>query len=128
MKIFKLLFALVLVTFIFSGCKYDFIVPEEVVDPDDPDVEVVSFSEDIIPIFSDNNCTACHDTGGQIPDLTAANAYSSINTSRYINTSSPEESNIYTRPHPSNSGSHPKYSEAEAALVLTWIKQGAENN
>ena len=128
MKTFKFIFALVFVTVLFGGCKYNFIVPEDVIDPNDPNVEEVSFVSDIIPVFLDNNCTACHDPGGQIPDLTAANAYSSINTTRYINASSPAESKLYTRPHPSNTDSHPKYSEAEAALVLTWIQQGAKNN
>lgn len=128
MKKLLLIVTVVFLALVYTGCKYDFIVPEEVIDPDDPDVEQVSFSEDIIPIFTGNNCTACHGTGGQIPDLTPDNAFSSLNTSRYINTSTPEESLIYTRPHPEGSGSHPKYSEADAALILVWLKQGAENN
>jgi hypothetical protein len=128
MKIFKLLFAVVAVTLVLSGCKYDFIVPEDVPDPDDPNAEQVSFSQEILPIFSAHSCTSCHDTGGQMPDLTAENAYSSINTTRYINFDTPEESLIYTRPHPSNTGSHPTYSEAQAAKLLLWINQGAKNN
>ena len=127
MKIFKLLFAVVAVTLILSGCKYDFIVPEDVPDPDDPNAEQVSFAQEIQPIFT-NNCTSCHDTGGQMPDLTAGNAYSSINTTRYINFDTPGESLIYTRPHPSNTGSHPTYSESQAAKLLLWINQGAQNN
>lgn len=128
MKKLLLIVAVVFMAFVYTGCKYDFIVPEQVIDPDDPNVEQVSFSEDIIPIFTGNNCTSCHDTGGQMPDLTPENAYSAINTTRYINFSSPEESVIYSRPHPDGTGSHPKYTEAEAALILVWIKQGAENN
>ena len=128
MKIFKLLFALVLVTFIFSGCKYDFLVPEDVPDPDDPNAEQMSFSQKIQPIFVQNGCVGCHKTGGQMPDLTEGNAYSSINTSRYIDRNSPEESLIYNRPHPSNTGSHPKMTESQAATLLLWIKQGAQNN
>lgn len=127
----KKLLLIVVVLFLalgYTSCKYDFIVPEEVIDPEDPNAEEVSFSEDIIPIFTGSNCTSCHDTGGQMPDLTPENAYSAINTTRYINTSTPEESVIYTRPHPDGSGSHPKYTEAQAALILTWIKQGAANN
>ncbi|MFW6370148.1 MAG: c-type cytochrome [Bacteroidota bacterium] len=128
MKTLKLIFTIVAVALLFSQCQYDFIVPEEIIDPDDPSAEEVSFSAEIIPIFA-NNCTACHNTGGQRPDLTAENAYSVLTgTTRYINEDTPEESLIYTRAHPSNTDSHPKYSEAEAALVLTWIKQGAQNN
>jgi hypothetical protein len=127
MKIFKLLFALVVVSLIFSGCKYDFIVPEDVPDPDDPNAEQVSFAQEVQPIFS-TSCTSCHDTGGQMPDLTDGNSYAAINTTRYINFDTPEESLIYTRPHPSNTGSHPTYTESQAATLLLWIKQGAQNN
>ena len=114
-----------------TGCRYNFIVPEEVpvIDPDDPSQEVL-FSEDILPIFTNNNnCTSCHKTGGQMPDLTAGNAYSAINSSRYINPDSPDQSRIYTVAHPDNEGhSQKKYTATEAALVLAWIQQGAENN
>jgi len=113
---------------IFGGCAYNFIVEEEVIDPSDPDAPEVSFSTEIVPIFT-SKCIACHYTGNQIPDLTASNAYSSVNTSRYIKTSSPESSLIYTHPDPGTSEHNwAKYSEAEAALVLTWITQGAQNN
>lgn len=120
------LFAFILVALLFSQCKYDFIVPEEVIDPTDPTIEDVSFASEIAPIFNTLDCTACHSTGGVSPDLTSSNAYSSIVPS-HVNLDSPGESEIYTKPSPS--GSHPKkYSEAQAALVLTWITQGAKNN
>ena len=129
MKTLKIFFALVVAVLLFGQCTYDFIVPEEIVviDPDDPNAEQISFSTQIIPIFS-AKCTSCHTTGKQMPDLSAANAFSSINSSRYINSSSAANSKIYTRPNPANTDSHPKYSEAEAALVLAWIQQGAKNN
>ena len=124
MKTLKLV-AVIFVALLFSQCTYDFIVPEEVIDPDDPNVEEISFATEIAPIFTSLDCTACH-SGGIPPNLTSANAYSSIVPSR-VNLDNPEESKIYTKPSPS--GSHPKqYSDAQAALVLTWIKQGAKNN
>lgn len=125
MKALKIIFSIALMALIFGGCAYNFIVEEEVIDPEDPDAPEVSFSTQIVPIFS-AKCTACHYTGNQMPDLTPDNAYNSLNSSRYVNTSAPETSLIYTKPHPS--GNHMKYSEAEAALVLTWITQGAQNN
>lgn len=125
MKTLKL-FAVILVALLFSQCKYDFIVPEEVIDPDDPDVEDVSFATEVAPIFTSIDCTACHKTGATSPDLTSANAYSAI-VPKYVDLDNPEESEIYTKPSPS--GSHPKkYSEAQAALILTWITQGAQDN
>lgn len=134
MKILKLLLAVFVVALLFSQCKYSFIVPEEVppvVDPGDPDAPQMSFATDIIPIFNSGNyCIACHTTGKQLPDLTAANAYSSLNTSRYINKTTPDQSKIYVHPNPANPGEHTqkKYSAAQAATVLLWIQQGAKNN
>lgn len=104
-----------------TSCQYEFIE----IDEPDPNVPV-KFSEDILPIFSANNCTACHRTGGTSPDLSMANAYNSI-VPALINTSNPEASRIYTVPAPSSSHGA-RYSLAQASLVLTWIRQGAENN
>ena len=123
-NIYFLLFAL---TLIFNACTYDYIVKEEL-----PPIDVtvpVSFSTQIVPIFT-NSCVACHKTGGQAPDLTAANAYNSIKTMNLVNTATPESSVIYTEPNPANTSVHAwkKYTAAEAQLVLTWIQQGAKNN
>jgi hypothetical protein len=126
MKIkFKILLLVVIAAFMTSSCKYDWIIPEEIPDRD-PDKEI-SFSEEILPIFnSGNNCTACHN-GGQIPDLREENAFSSLNSTRYINKTSPEESRIFTYPHPE--GNHyKKYTLTQADLLLAWIQQGAKNN
>lgn len=119
-----------MVILLMSGCVYNFIVPEDVPDPGDPDLPEISFKQEIVPIFTNgNNCTSCHDTGGQIPDLTADNAYNSLNSSRYINSSTPEESKIYTWPHPdTDSHKQKKYTQTEAANILIWINQGAKDN
>nr|WP_321357427.1 hypothetical protein [uncultured Draconibacterium sp.] len=124
MRTLKTLLSLIVLAIIMSGCAYNWIVEEEVIDPGDPDAPDVSFSAEIAPIF-DSKCTTCHYTGNQNPDLTPANAYNSINSNRYVNTSDPESSLIYTKPLSSHSQT---YSTAEAALVLTWITQGAQNN
>lgn len=132
MKILKLLLAVMVVALLFSECKYSFIVPEDipVIDPNDPGAVQVSFATDIAPIFNaNNNCTSCHKTGSQIPDLTTDNAFKSLNSSRYINDSSPAESLIYKHPHPDLGSAHQKkYTAAQAVLVLGWIQQGAKNN
>lgn len=132
MKILKLFLMLVLIIFLFSECKYSFIVPEEilVVDPDDPDAPKLSFAKDILPIFTNgNNCTACHNTGGTSPDLTAGNAYASLNSKRLINTAAPAESKIYQYIEPGTAThTRKKYTAAQAALVLGWIQQGAKDN
>jgi hypothetical protein len=131
MKTLKFLITVVVIALLFGGCKYDFIVEEEipVIDPGDPNAEQISFSTAILPIFTTgNNCTSCHSTGKTAPDLTAANAYSAI-VSKYINTTTPEQSTIYTVPKPDVSGhSQKKYTANQAALILIWIQQGAKNN
>lgn len=132
MKILKLLLAVFVVTLLFSQCKYSFIVPEEVVvvDPDDPNAPQVSFSKDIVAIFNDGNyCTSCHTTGKTLPDLTKDKAYASLNSNRYLNSTTPEDSKIYAYPNP-NTATHKQkeYSSSQAATVLLWIQQGAKNN
>ena len=113
---------------IFGGCAYNFIVEEQVIDPNDPNAPAVSFSGEIVPIFT-SKCVSCHNTGGQLPDLSADKAYASLNTNRYTSTSSPESSLIYTHPSPTTSEHDwAKYSDAEAAKVLTWVTQGVKNN
>jgi hypothetical protein len=128
-KLFKILLLVFVVGFLASGCKYDWIIPEEVpvIDPNDPSQQL-SFSEDILPIFtSGNNCTACHN-GSQRPDLRADNAFNALNSTRYINKATPEESRIYTVPHPDMGDHYKEYTATQAALVLAWIQQGAQNN
>lgn len=106
------------------GCEYETIE----IDEPDPDVPV-SFSNEIVPIFNNNNnCTACHGVGATPPDLTPANAYNSI-VPALVDLDDPEASRIYAFPAPT-SATHgfKKYTQTQAALVLTWIRQGAENN
>ena len=125
MKKHSIFLIVILVTLLFTGCKYDFILPEEVA-PIDPNVPI-SFSTQIAPIFSTGDkCTSCHKSGGQTPDLTSANAYSQI-VPGLVNLTTPETSMIYAFPG-SSSHSWKGYTANEASLVLEWIKQGAKNN
>ncbi len=91
----------------------------------------VSFTGDIIPIFNNScNSSGCHSAGGKAPDLTAASAYNALLNGNYINTGDPANSELYQwmtgkkgTPMPV-SGINKNYN----ALVLAWIKQGAQNN
>jgi hypothetical protein len=120
-KSIRMLLMVIVFAFGTASCEYEFVE----VDQPDPNVEV-KFSEMILPIFSNNNCTACHQTGGTPPDLTADNVYNSIFPD-LVNIDDPEASAIYTVPAPSSNHSA-KYSPAQAALILAWIQQGALNN
>ncbi|MEN8249583.1 MAG: hypothetical protein ABFS32_11670 [Bacteroidota bacterium] len=104
-----------------TSCYYETITPEL---PEPPEGDV-SFATEIQPIFT-AKCISCHPTMGGL-DLTEGNAYSNINDPKYINSTTPAESLIYTKADAS--GSHPaKYTAAESLLLLTWIEQGANNN
>ena len=128
MKTLKFIFAVVVVALILGGCKYDFIVPVEIPEPDENNP--VSFATQIVPIFTTDNCISCHfaGNGGHAPDLTSANVYSEI-VPALVNTSDPESSIIYDYPSPStDKHAWKKYSPAQAAYILNWIKEGAKNN
>jgi hypothetical protein len=91
----------------------------------------VSFAKDIIPIFNSScNISGCHTAGAKAPDLSAANAYNSLSVGNFYNTTAAENSLIYqwmtgkkSTPMPVG-GINKDYN----ALILAWIKQGAQNN
>ncbi|MCD4682046.1 MAG: hypothetical protein K8R86_02080 [Bacteroidales bacterium] len=130
--IYQVLLILFCVT-IFASCEYDFVEPEPQSPPPDPG-ETISFNDQIVPIFtSGDKCTLCHKTNSTDPDLTPDNAYNSITNMGLVNTDSPADSEIYTYASPAVNNSHStppkqKYTENEAAFVLQWIEQGAEDN
>jgi hypothetical protein len=121
-----------LVIGLISGCYYDEVIPDVSIYEEDPNGEV-TFSEDIIPIFNAGcNSSGCHGSvpGDIAPDLSTANAYSSLFNGGYINVDKPEQSELYqwvngnrSTPMPIN-GTDPKI----ASAILSWITQGAQNN
>ena len=109
-----------------TGCKYNWILPEEV-EPPNPDGNPVSYATQVQPIFT-AKCVGCHNTGGTAPDLTTGKSYSQV-VPAHVNLSAPAESDIYKFPSPTSTvHTWKKYSTSEAALVLTWIEEGAKNN
>lgn len=108
-----------------SACEYEFI---ELKKPDiDPDVPL-SFKSDIVPIFQDDGCVACHSTTGIAFSLEEAQAYQSIQNNNLVDTANPQSSPLYVVPDPNSAEQHDKYSVDNAAKVLIWIQQGAKNN
>ena len=116
------------IIFLGQGCYKDktvlFDTTEDITRP-------VSFATDIIPIFNKScNLSGCHSSGGKAPNLTDANAYNSLITGNYVNTGDPKSSTVYlwitgkkSTPMPVG-GINKDYN----ALILAWIKQGAQNN
>ena len=112
----------------FTGCYKD----RTIIFESGPEVtRPVGFANDIIPIFNKScNTSGCHSKGGQIPDLTAANAYNALTIGNYMDKSTVANSLLYLKltgnkgtPMPV-SGINKDYN----SLVLAWLKQGAKNN
>lgn len=111
-----------------AGCYRDKTV---LLDTGEEITRTVTFGGDIIPIFNSScNLGGCHNSGGKAPDLSAANAYNALLNGNYINTGNPVSSVLFQwmtgkmgTPMPV-SGINKDYN----ALVLAWIKQGAQNN
>ncbi|MDZ4708596.1 MAG: hypothetical protein SH818_09385 [Saprospiraceae bacterium] len=100
-------------------------------DTSDEITRTVSFTNDILPIFNNScNSSGCHNSGGKSPDLTASNAFNALSGGNFINTAEPQNSEIFQwmtgkrgTPMPV-SGINKDYN----ALIVAWIKQGANNN
>ena len=109
-----------------TGCRYNWILPEEDVDPN-PGGEPISYATQVQPIF-DNKCVSCHNTGGTAPDLSTGKSYNQV-VPGHVNLATPAESDIYYFPSPTSTvHTWKKYSSNEAKIVLTWIEEGAKNN
>jgi hypothetical protein len=130
LDLFKILGVLIIISFL-SSCEYEFIeLPDNIVPPP-PDttdsVNIISFSQEIAPIFTNDGCISCHNGSFKF-DLGPANAYNSIISNNLVVAEDPSNSKIYTYPHPIT-GAHHKYSTvAEADSIAKWIYQGALNN
>ena len=115
-----------------AGCKKDttyIIKPMPVVV-----TKLVSFSKDLVPLFTQNCAVAgCHGAGGKAPVLAADKAFNSLmaNTD-YINVKSPEDSELYLFLTGKKSPAMPMGKATNPSningLVLAWIKQGAKKN
>ena len=109
---------------IHSSCVYEFIEPEKVVLP-----EVISFSDDIIPIFNNScNTSGCHSAGFGILDLSPGNAYEDLFRKGQIDVDNPTNSNLYAKLVESGGTHAGRSTAAEQALILEWINKGAQNN
>lgn len=91
----------------------------------------VSFANDVNPLLQKNcSLSGCHNTGGIVPDLSTDQAYLSLTTSDFLDLNTPEDSELYgfvsgkITPAMPIGGADP----AIAAMILAWIKQGAQNN
>lgn len=120
-KLLKIVLVSCIPLVLFS-CYYDeFPEIEEIVIPPDT---VVSFADDIAPIFLTYNCAQCHNASGQRPNLSTGSAYSAL-VPTYVNAGDPNSSTLYTKL--ANNG-HRNVDANSIALIKKWIEDGAENN
>ena len=123
-----MLLMVVVMGFSISSCVKDITVIE-LPGANLPTETELSFTDSIVPIFQ-TKCVRCHTTGGRAPDVTPANAYSSLMNGGYVVAKDPDNSLLMkwltgqeARPMPTSGPD-----DALNALVYTWIKQGAKNN
>ncbi len=118
-----------LLLFAVSGCYKTATV---VINPGSEITTTMSFSNDIVPIFS-KSCalSGCHASGGHAPDLTTLNAYQSLTSGGYIKANDPNNSVIMqwltgkkSPVMPLGNGPNQDIN----AKIYAWINQGAKNN
>lgn len=121
-ELIRLALMAIVVAGVLASCTYEEIKPQKVDVPDS-----VSFSVNIIPIFNSScNVSGCHSQGGIPPDLSQANAYTSLTFFGYVDVDNPESSILYEE---ITTGSMKNNAtDQDRALILEWIKQGALDN
>jgi hypothetical protein len=103
----------------------------------------VSFSNDVIPIFTNRGCVACHsgngpgkDLGGLQLDGGVPKVYSELTVENplRVQVATPEKSLVLTMPSPENPpDAHPNVtftgsSDPDYEKILVWIREGAKMN
>lgn len=98
------------------------------------ELEGISLKDSLMPIFNRScNYSGCHD-GSIPPNLTAKSAYNALNLGGYLDVGDPENSSLYKKlggsnPMPPTSVPSDQYlTKHEKDMILSWIRNGAENN
>ena len=106
-----------------TSCTYEELIKPKVEVPDS-----VSFDVNIIPIFNSScNVVGCHTKAGIPPNLSEADAYTTLIFFGYVDPEIPaEENELYDK---IRNGSMRQYAtDQDRALILSWIEQGALDN
>ena len=114
---------LLLLSFGLGSCYKDVILPK-VATTAPP--QYVSFSNDLIPLFS-TNCalSGCHVPGSQMPYLTPTLAYQQL-LGGFVNTIVPTQSTIYVEINGNMEVHIPDATQRQK--IYDWIRNGAPNN
>jgi len=129
LKVFLLAGTLIM---LLTACEYEFIEPTPAPPPPPAD-DTISFAQDIIPVFNQSCNATCHKAGAIKPDLSAANAYTVLTTTKsttnvdYVIANQPLNSYFYNKCKPGESMA--TYTSAEQLeLIYRWIYAGAKND
>jgi hypothetical protein len=124
-RLLKIVLVSSLSLFCFS-CYYDELPEEQDLVVEIPDDVVVSFQDDVQPIFA--QCTSCHNGNVANPDLREGNAFNAITQS--IIAGDAENSEFYQKlpgiDHPQDVGFI--LNSDELGIIKAWIDRGGENN
>lgn len=123
-NIFKLSVFFIAISALFlTSCEYEKLEKKEI-------PAVVSFKNDVIPIFRDE-CLACHAAGQNAPDLSSDNAYIALTAGGYITDTTAVENNSLYESITSKSRPMPPtglMSKEDIEIIKIWIIQGAKDN
>jgi len=114
----------------FSSCEqYQYLVENDVPPPSDTtgdSVIVISFKKSVEPIFTTDNCIACH-KAGKNPDLRTGYAYQSLKNGGHVEQPA-ATSKLYVKitKDPGHSSMMPL--KASKDTIYMWIDQGAKDN
>jgi len=109
------------------SCYYDELPEETDLVAEIPDDEVVSFKDDVQPIF-DEKCIGCHNGNFANPDLREGNAYNAI-VPQYIIAGDAENSEFYQKlPGNDHQDIDIVLTNEEIGIIKAWIDRGGENN
>ncbi|MBT8273832.1 MAG: cytochrome c [Bacteroidia bacterium] len=121
-KLAPFVLAFSIIGFCYS-CYYDTFLELDI-----PIDEIVSYSNDIQPIFT-ASCISCHDGMTADPDLREGSSYNML-VPQYVTAFESENSslidNLPGNNHPVDIGF--SLSDEDIALIEAWIDQGAEDN
>lgn len=135
-KLFVIIFCLVLI--LFFSCEKDSgpVIIEPIV-PNPPGPVLVSFANDIQPIFN-ANCIHCHSQIHPFLNLLSCCSWEQLlltgSSAPYVDTLNPTESYLYIRlagagqNPPEMPPGGPFLQQAETDKILKWIQEGAKNN
>jgi len=133
LKNLLLLISIVTAVLYFSSCEqYQYLVENDAPPPPPSDstgndsVLAISFKKSVEPIFTVDNCIACHKSGKN-PDLRTGFAYQSLKNGGFVEQPA-ASSKLYVKITKDAGHSSMIKVKASKDTIYMWIDQGAKDN